>query len=143
MGFGMTLLVLFAYLSFRTYVRNLYHSIVMPNRREESFCINPLSHFVTGLLRRLLWVPKGTVVARFVAASGWKLAYTHNECRQSSLKATQCCGSALPPKTGAQSGIACGGGVLIVQNTTMPWFFSSLLIGIAGSAFLQKFVKIH
>ena len=52
----------------------------------------------------LLWVPKGTDVARFVPASVWKLAYTHNERRQSSLKATQCCGSALPPKTGAQSG---------------------------------------
>ena len=44
----------------------------------------------------LLWVPKGTVVARFVPASGWKLAYTHNERRQSSLKATQCCDFALP-----------------------------------------------
>ena len=52
----------------------------------------------TGLLRRLLCGAKAPVVARFVPASGWKLAYTHNERRQSSLKATQCCGSALSPK---------------------------------------------
>ena len=46
----------------------------------------------------LLWGAKAPVVARFVPASGWKLAYTHNERRQSSLKATQCCGSAMSPK---------------------------------------------
>ena len=101
-----------------------------------------LSHFVTGLLRRLLWVPKGTVVARFVPASVWKFAYTHNERRQSSLKATQCCGSALPPKTGAQSGTACGGGVLIVQNTAMPWYFRFLLFAVVEMTELV-FTKIH
>ena len=38
----------------------------------------------------LLCKAKASVVARFVPASGWKLAYTHNERRQSSLKATHC-----------------------------------------------------
>jgi hypothetical protein len=72
----------------------------------------------------------------------WKLAYTHNERRQSSLKATQCCGSALPPKTGAQSGTACGGGVLLVRNMTMLWFVSSLLIAIIKMKG-HVFTKIH
>ena len=83
-------------------MRSLVAMLARDDRSSVSFLL--LSHYVTGLLRRLLWVPKGTVVARFVLASVWKLAYTHNERRQSSLKATQCCGSALPPKTGAQSG---------------------------------------
>ena len=121
-------------------MRSLVALLARDDRSSVSFLL--LSHFVTGLLRRLLWVPKGTVVARFVPASGWKLAYTHNERRQSSLKATQCCGSALPPKTGAQSGTAFGGGVLIVQNTTMPWFFSSLFFAIVGMTELV-FTKIH
>jgi hypothetical protein len=73
----------------------------------------------------------------------WKFAYTHNERRQSSLKATQlCCGSALPPKTGAQSGTACGGGVLIVRNMTMLWFVGSLFFAIIKMKG-HVFTKIH
>ena len=75
-------------------MRSLVALLARDDRSSVSFLL--LSHHVTGLLRRLLWVPKGTVVARFVPASGWKLAYTHNERRQSSLKATQCCDFALP-----------------------------------------------
>ena len=57
---------------------------------------NPSVGKPAGLLRRLICGAKAPVVARFVPASGWKLAYTHNERRQSSLKAMQCCGSQCP-----------------------------------------------
>ena len=69
-----------------------------------TLCFNPSVGRPAGLLRRLLCGAKAPVVARFVPASVWKLAYTHNERRQSSLKATQCCGSALPPKSGEEYG---------------------------------------